>query len=193
MITLGYAFITVPKGLVNGGVTSFAMVLGKISGVDVALLVNGAMIFLLLVCLIFLGRDYFIGALFSGGSYMGLFTLFHRLGWEAPLPIWGSVLVVGVLVGIGCYLCISAKSTTIGFDTVALILHKRNPAVNIAKAMGCCNVVVLSLGFFVYGLVSIAAGLSLTLVQTWVLNCLLKRFPLERERLSRTKTPSGES
>lgn len=179
LITSAYAFITVPKGIVNGGVTSFAMVMGKLSGGDVAVIVNIIMLLLLLICLLYLGRSYFIGALFSGICYMALFTFFHHLNQSAPLPLWLSVIIVGIGVGSGCYLCIRAKSTTIGFDTIALILYQRNPKLNIAWTMYCCNTVVLLLGAFTYGFVSVAAGLALTLVQTLTLNILLKKFGLQ--------------
>lgn len=39
-------------------------------------------------------------------------------------PILCTV-IAGVLVGIGYYFCISAKSTAVGFDVIALILNKK--------------------------------------------------------------------
>lgn len=176
LFTGAYAFIAVPKGIVNGGVTSFAMVLGKLTGTDVALLTNALLALLLVACLRCLGRMYFLNALFSGICYMLLFTAFHSLEFELDLPFAVSTLLAAVLVGVGYYLCIAAHSTSVGVDTIALILHKKNPRVNIAAVMYACNVSVLLLGWFAYGWLSIAAGVAFAAIQSLTLNALLRKF-----------------
>lgn len=174
--TSAYAFIAVPKGIINGGVTSFAMVLGKMTGLDIALLTNTLLVALLLACLVFLGREYFFNALFSGTCYMIFFTTFYRLSFEVDLPFIACVPIAAVLVGIGYYFCIAAKSTSVGVDTIALILHKRNPKRKIATTMYACNVLVLLLGFFTYGWISVAAGIVFSGIQSLTLHLLLKKF-----------------
>lgn len=174
LFTGAYAFIAVPKGIVNGGVTSFAMVVGKLTGVDIALLTNALLGLLLAACLRCLGRTYFLNALFSGVCYMLLFTAFHSLGYEIDLPFAVSTLLAAVLVGIGYYLCIAAQSTSVGVDTIALILHKRDPRVNIAAAMYACNVAVLLLGWFAYGWLSVISGIAFAGIQSLTLNALLR-------------------
>lgn len=176
LCTSAYAFISVPKGIVNGGVTSFAMVLGKIAGIDVAALTNGLLTLLLLACFLFLGRAYFLNALFSGACYMILFTTFHHMGVEVDLPFAVSVPAAAALVGVGMYFCIVAKSTTVGFDTVAIILHDRNPRVPIALTMYVCNLAVLSLGLLSYGWMSIAAGVVFAGIQSFTLHVLLRHW-----------------
>ena len=53
LITGAYAFITVPGKIINGGVTSFSMVLGQVCRIDLSLFVNLLTLFLLLLCLIY--------------------------------------------------------------------------------------------------------------------------------------------
>ena len=84
-------------------------------------------------------------------------------------PILCTV-IAGVLVGIGYYFCISAKSTAVGFYVIALILNKKNPKVNIALCMYTINVCVLLFGLFAYGMISILMGIGFTALQSLTLN-----------------------
>lgn len=48
LITGTYAFITVPNEIINGGITSFSMILEKLSRIDISIFVNLTTILLLL-------------------------------------------------------------------------------------------------------------------------------------------------
>ena len=172
LITGAYAFITVPNEIINGGVTSFSMVLGQVCRMDISVFVNLLTLFLLLLCLVFLGREFFAGSVLSCVCYLSMFTFFHSLG--LPLPL--CIMLAGILVGAGYYLCICAKSTAISFDIIALILNKKNPKVNIAYTMGIINTAVLLTGFMVFGLSSVLCGILFTAIQTFVLNTLQTIF-----------------
>ena len=174
LITGAYAFITVPNEIVNGGVTSFSMILGKLLSVNLTVFVNGITILLLLLCLIFLGKEYFVGSIFSCICYLSFFTLFHNLGIALFLSPVLCIFIAGIIVGCGYYLCIHAKSSAISFDIIALILNKRNSKINIAYMMGLINVLVLLAGLAVYGPMSIILGIAFTAVQTLTLNFLQK-------------------
>lgn len=52
LITGAYAFITVPNEIVNGGVTSFSMILGNLISIDLTYLVDFFTILLLILCYI---------------------------------------------------------------------------------------------------------------------------------------------
>ncbi len=176
LITGAYAFITVPNAIINGGVTSFSMVLGQVCRMDVSVFVNLLTVFLLLVCLIFLGKEFFAGSVLSCACYLSMFTFFHSLNLSLSLPLPACVILAGFLVGTGYYLCIRAKSTAISFDIIALILNKKNPKVNIACTMGIINVAVLLTGFAVFGLLSVFCGIIFTAIQTLTLNVLQNHF-----------------
>ena len=80
LITGAYAFITVPNEIINGGVTSFSMVLGQVCRMDISVFVNLLTLFLLFLCLVFLGREFFAGSVLSCVCYLSMFTFFHSLG-----------------------------------------------------------------------------------------------------------------
>lgn len=180
LFTTAYAFIAVPKGIINGGVTSFAMVLGKITGLDIALLTNALLGLLLLSCWVFLGKRYFFSALFSGACYMIFFTSFYQMAFEINLPLAACVPLSAVLVGIGYYFCIIAKSTSVGTDTIALIVHNKKPRWEIATIMYACNIAVLLLGLLTYGWTSVAAGIVFAGIQSLTLHFLLKNLTPQR-------------
>ncbi len=161
LITGAYAFITVPNEIINGGVTSFSMVLGQVCRMDIS---------------VFLGREFFAGSVLSCVCYLSMFTFFHSLGLSPRLPLPLCIMLAGILVGAGYYLCICAKSTAISFDIIALILNKKNPKVNIAYTMGIINTAVLLTGFMVFGLSSVLCGILFTAIQTFVLNTLQTIF-----------------
>ena len=58
LITGAYAFITVPNKIVNGGVTSFSMILEEVTSINLTYLVDFITILLLLLCYIFLGKTF---------------------------------------------------------------------------------------------------------------------------------------
>lgn len=51
LITFSYAFITVPNEIVNGGVTSFSMILSSVTDLGISFYTNCITILLLVLCL----------------------------------------------------------------------------------------------------------------------------------------------
>lgn len=175
LITGAYAFITVPNEIVNGGVTSFSMILGNLISIDLTYLVDFFTILLLILCYIFLGKKFFTGTVFSCFCYLILFSVLHGFGCFILVhPVIGMVLA-GFLVGIGYYFCISSESTAVGFDVIALILNKKNPKINIALTMYLINTCVLLFGLLSYGIISVLTGIGFTALQSLTLNCFLKK------------------
>ncbi|WP_304153510.1 YitT family protein [Megamonas hypermegale] len=174
-MTFAYAYIAVPFGIVNGGITSFAMVLDKNLPGNISFWTNALYLSLLIIYYIFMGYKCFINALFSCVAFILFFTLFTAFPLMLPLPFFLAVPCMGILIGIGYYFCISARSTALGFDTIAIILHDRNPKINLALTIYICNVIVLLSGLFTYGIVSVIAGIICSGLQSFVLNLLTKR------------------
>ena len=80
LITGAYAFITVPNKIVNGGVTSFSMILEEVTSINLTYLVDFITILLLLLCYIFLGKTFFTGTVFSCICYLVFFSILHSTG-----------------------------------------------------------------------------------------------------------------
>ncbi|MEE0434549.1 MAG: YitT family protein [Peptococcaceae bacterium] len=179
LLTGAYAFITVPKIILNGGVTSFSLVLQEWTGIDVAILVDVLSVVLIAISFLFLGKSYFIGALFSSICYMGLFSAFHWTGWELPFPeLFGTPVlatpIAAVLVAAGYYFCIASQATAVSFDTIALILNKHNARFDIATTMMVINIVVLLTGAATYSISAVVCGLIFTFLQAQFLKLFLK-------------------
>lgn len=195
LLNLMYVLVSVPYGIINGGVTSLSMILSRLPltgmlpvNVWVALVTG----ILLLLCLLFLGRDNFIASMFSavvGVGAFNLFTLivpdwirqpifrFGELGSNPILPLGTVILMAAAaaFVGIGYYLCISNNSTAVGMDTIAMILNKKNPKIPIAYAMYAINIIVLLLGLYTYGLICVLMGIAFAGIQAVTLNFFLRR------------------
>lgn len=179
-ITFSYAFITVPNGIVNGGVTSFSMILSSVTDLGISFYTNCITILLLVLCLFFLGKSYLAKSIVSSTCYMLFFSFFNGIGFGfTSIPMIISVLIAGLLVGIGYFLCLSAESSTVGFDVIALILHNRNNKIKVSKAMRYINLFVILLGLFSYGLIAVIYGVIFTYIQTTVMHLLLEDNVLE--------------
>ena len=192
-----YVLVTVPYGIINGGVTSFSMILSRLPLTE-ALPVNAwvtiVTVILAILCAIFLGKDVFIASLFSCVAGVGAFNLFTYI---TPQPVFdllfrfgqvgnNPVLPVGVaielilaaaVVGAGYYFCLSNNATAVGMDTIALILHRRNEKIPVAYAMYAINIIVLLLGLYTYGIRCVIMGIAFAGIQAFTLNHLLKDKP----------------
>lgn len=174
LITSAYAFITVPNEIVNGGVTSFSMILSNMTDVNITIYTNTITVILLLLCGLFLGKQFFSGSIFSCIAYMIFFTLLRKTGIEIHTNPIISALFGGVIVGTGYYMCLSAESTAIGFDVLALILKRKFEWMDVAVTMGIINVTVLLIGLISFGIISVICGIFFTVVQSFTLKLALK-------------------
>ena len=175
LIGFAYAQWMRPNGIINGGVTSIAMILERLTPVSIIYLANGITLLLLLLCLIFLGKETFLKSVFSGICYNLFFALFTLMPFSFNIYIAVDFLLACLIISYGYYCCISAKASTVGMDVIALVLNKRNPKINIAKTIRYINLIVLGAGFLVYGLWSIIFGVLFSFINTYLLQIFLKR------------------
>ncbi|NRD79158.1 YitT family protein [Bacillus sp. BRMEA1] len=172
-ITISYAYLMVPYKIINGGVTSSALILHAVTGLDIALIANCATILLLLFCLVFLGKESFYKSILSSCCYMLFFNLFLSMKISINLNIIAVILIASILLSIGYYLCIAANASTVGFDVIALILHGRNKKINIASTIQYINLFILLVGLTVYGFTSIISGIAFTFIYSYFFGKLL--------------------
>ena len=205
ILNFAYVMVTVPHGIINGGVTSFSMILARLPLTE-ALPVNAwvAIVTAILaaLCCIFLGRDIFIASIYScvvGVAAFNFFTLvvpaetidmMVRIGQMGDNPVIpagmaAELVAAAIVVGAGYYFCLSNDSTAVGMDTIALILHKRNEKIPIAYALYAINILVLLLGLYTYGLRCVLMGIAFAGVQALTLNTML--------RCKGRKTPSPQA
>ncbi|MDV7765641.1 YitT family protein [Peribacillus sp. CSMR9] len=174
-MTFAYAYLIVPNEIINGGVTSSALLLHALSGYNIAMLANLVSGLLLIICLVFLGKEYFFKSIVSSLSYMLFFNFFYSLNIDFDVNIVLVILISSILIAIGYYLCITANASTVGFDVIALILHHKNEKIDIAATIRIINLIVLILGLLVYGYTSIVKGIAFTLFFSFLLKKMLDR------------------
>ncbi|MDW8801729.1 YitT family protein [Clostridium sp. A1-XYC3] len=190
LITFSYAFFTVPRKIINGGVTSSALVVHCLAGTNVTTVANILTIILLVSCLLFLGKEYFIKSILSSICYMSFFNLFYLLGFTININIVLAIIISAILVAVGYYLCISSNASTVGFDVIALIINNKNPRIEIASALRFINIIVLLFGLLALGYESIIKGIVFTIIYSSILKTLLKNgFKIILNPLSLKKMP----
>ena len=193
ILNFAYVMVTVPHGVINGGVTSFSMILARLPFTEIlpvnawVTIVTGL---LALLCFLFLGRDIFIASLYScvvGVAAFNFFTMIvpadvigamvriGHMGNNPVIPIGMAVelIAAAAVVGAGYYFCLSNDSTAVGMDTIALIIHKRHEKIPIAYAMYAINIIVLLLGLYTYGLRCVLMGIAFAGIQALTLNTML--------------------
>ena len=79
ILTFAYALITVPNHIINGGVTSFSLIISQLINTDVTVIANIFTIILLLLSFIFLGKEFVLKSLLSSVCYMFFLSFFHVL------------------------------------------------------------------------------------------------------------------
>ena len=181
LISFAYAFIVIPNGVINGGVTSFSMSLNRLVPVDlltVNVWVTIVMIAIMALCYVCLEKDYFFGSLFSCVCYIVIFNLLCLMVTdgvrEFVCTYWiPCVAGAAVVLGTGYYFCISSRSTTVGMDTIAVILHEKFEKLPVAPTMYAINIIILLLGLYTYGWRSVLIGIAFAGVQAGVLHLLL--------------------
>ncbi|MCY9002520.1 YitT family protein [Peribacillus frigoritolerans] len=174
-MTFAYAYLIVPNEIINGGVTSSALLLNALLGYNIAVLANLVTGILLIICLVFLGKEYFFKSIVSSLSYMVFFNFFYSLNFHFDMNIVLVIFISSIFIAIGYYLCITANASTVGFDVLALILHHKNEKIDIAATIRIINLIVLILGLLVYGYASIVKGIAFTFLFSYLLKKMLDR------------------
>ena len=185
---LAYAKWMKPDAIINGGVTSVAMIINKATHIPLLYLTNGVTVILLFVCWYFLGKQNFFQSILSSIAYNFFFSLFYTLSFHLQINLLVDFVLASIFIAFGYYCCITSNASTVGMDVIALIAHEKNPKINVAKMIRYLNFVVLGFGFFVYGFKSVLIGIVFSFVNSWILNQFLsndkKWQEQEKEKLA---------
>lgn len=175
LLGLAYAKWMKPRGIINGGVTSIAMILNKVSGISILYLTSGITLLLLASAFFFLGKQVFFRSILSSIFYNLFFSLFYTLDFQLEINLPMDFILATIFIGVGYYCCLSENSSTVGVDLIALIFHQRNPAIPIAKTIRFLNYIVLVFGLLTYGVLSVLMGILFSYLQSVLLHFLLKK------------------
>lgn len=143
-----FGLVIIPKGFSAAGVTGFAKVLSNIVSAPLSatvLTINGI---LLLLGLIFVGREFVTKTV--GVSI--IFPVVLELFLQCPINCENMSTVIciaigGVMLGTGAGLILRSEASCGGFDIFAVILNKRL-GLPVANVLNLCDVVVILTQFF---------------------------------------------
>lgn len=170
---LAYAKWMVPNKIINGGVTSLALLANKVTHLSITFWTNSITGLLLIACLIFLGKENFLKSIFSSVTYLASFNLFFALDFSLHTWVGVDVALACVAISFGYYCCISANASTVGMDVIAIILNKRRPQLKIATMIRNINFIILAFGLLVFGWQSVVLGLIFSFVYSFLLKKML--------------------
>ena len=169
LLTSAYAILTVPNNMIDGGITSTSLIIAHFLKIDITYITTTIAILLLLFSLVFLGKHFFLKTCYSCICYIVFFDWFHLANIGLAIPPIICIVVAGFLVGLGHYLCLSQESSVIGYDIIALFIHKLNTKWEFSTILRIIGIIVLITGLYVFGIIAVLYGLIFIIIETEVI------------------------
>lgn len=137
---------------------------------------NVVIMFLLLVLVtLFLGKEILVKSIISSIVYAVFFSYFVNHNFNLYCGPIVSMLLASILVAFGYFCCLVANSSTVGMDVIALILNKYRD-LSLEKTIRVLNILILGIGFFVYGYESVILGIIFSYIYLFELGMFLKHL-----------------
>lgn len=169
LITSAYTLFAIPNNIVDGGVTSTALLLSYYFDSNLTYTICGLTFIILVLSYTTFGKRFFLKTLFSNLCYVTFFSFFSWVGVAIVTSTLNSILIAGVFIGLGHYLCLKEKSATLGYDAVALFLHKLNKKLPTTCILWLICSVVLLLGATFFGIKIVIMGIMLVFIETQII------------------------
>lgn len=154
LLSLAFNLFFSPRNIVYGGVSGTSIIIRELFGTDPAVFIFFASIFLLLMSLIFLGKEKtartVVGSILFP-IFVKLTENFSRLVDLSGLDIFLVVLFGALTAGFGAGLVFKAGFTTGGTDILNQIVSKYFK-VSIGKAMLMTDGLIVLAGGFLFGI-----------------------------------------
>ena len=150
LYSLGMNLFYTPAKLLAGGVAGFAQLLNYEFGLPVSLMVVMINIPMFLLGWKLVNRKFILYSAVGMAIFTGFIQLFSGLHLEFSSPLT-SVMMGGVLTGLGVGLIYRSGASVGGTDIISKILHKYF-SVNMATSGLVINAVIVFLSAFIYGI-----------------------------------------
>ena len=182
ILAFGTALFILPFDLVCGGISSIAIILNNLLGVDfisIDTLITIITWTLFFIGLLFLGKNFALKTLISTIVYPIGISLFSKLydpqfmngifcidqSQYSEIAILLAALFGGVLVGAGCALTFLGGGSTGGVDIFAFLICKIFKKLRSSVVIFCIDAITITLGLFVIqDLVVSLLGISSALI-----------------------------
>ena len=142
LLAIGLTFFLEPNTIAPGGVTGFAIVLKKITGIPVYLTNLAINIPLFIICMIVLGKNFGWKTLYAT-ALLSLFLKIIPIQAVTPDLLLSSIFG-GLVSGIGLGIVFKFGGTTGGTDLAGSILNKLFPSLSLSTFMMAIDVVVVA-------------------------------------------------
>lgn len=127
LMALSYSFFLEPKNIVTGGVSGVGIILKTLLDLDPALVILIANIILLVLGLIFLGKDFFIKTIYGSLIFPVFVKLFNIIVTAIKFKVDDFFLIIAfssIISGVGLGLVLKHGGTTGGTEIPQKILFK---------------------------------------------------------------------
>ena len=175
-ISLAFNLFLLPSNIVNGGVSGISIIIRKFINVDPALVILIASIILLLMSLIFLGKEQTLRSVVGSLLLPAFVKLTANIGNILPLDVDNQLLSAvfgGAIFGMGAGLVFKAGFTSGGTDILNQIVSKYGK-VSMGRATILTDGFIVLVGGFVFGWVKFMYALvTLAIVSMLVDRVLL--------------------
>lgn len=169
LLTSAYTLFAVPNNIVDGGVTSTALLLSHYFNMNITYIICCITCLILGFTYLAMGTRFFLKTLFSSICYISFFIFFRWAGVSIDTTVLNSIIIAGILVGTGHYLCLKENSATIGYDVIALFCHKINSRCSTTCILWiiCSSILLLGASFF--GVKVVLMGILFVFIETQVI------------------------
>ena len=158
ILAVSVEYFILPFSILSGGVAGIAVALNPFFHVNETLFANIAVVSLLVLGWIFLGRDFGINTLVSSLAYPVFTTLFSQFPIEIEIDPILAAVYAGLIGGFGIGIVIRTGASTGGMDIPPLILHKIT-GVKISTLVMITDALTVLLGVAAYGLSAALVGM----------------------------------
>ena len=141
----GFQFFTYQNNIIVGGLTGIAMIIRRFIDVPIGVLIIGLNLPLFLICWKKLGRNFMLISI----SVMLMSSLFIDLLGMIYIDLTSELLLAsvfgGAVKGIGLGLLYSTGASGGGMDTVARVIRRSHPHINLGTILMAMDVVIITI------------------------------------------------
>lgn len=174
ILACGTTFLILPNNILSGGVTTIAIILDALFGINRVISIYAINVGLFLLGAVTLGKAFAMKALLSTilyPAFISILTPFYNAEFCSVDPILAA-LFAGVVMGCGLGLVFRVNGSTGGMDIPALILHK---CMHIPQgtAVFIVDFLTVSCGLMVFGLNALFTGILAIFASSNTINAVL--------------------
>ena len=170
LMAAAFGLIIIPHGFASGGVTGFSRIITGFVPIPLSAMVLAVNLLLLLVGLIFVGRQFVAKTVAVSLLFPAALEFFLRYPLTSIQqdPMLSSV-AAGALLGVGAGLILRSGASSGGFDIFAVILNKKFD-VPVATVLNLCDAFVIILQALGQSLAQTLYGLLVICISAAIVN-----------------------